>query len=219
MVKMYLVFCDYDGTLSDKKNNFIIDEKVKDFINKFKEKNPVFIVTGREERFIKRLAKGLEPSGWILENGTIFIYNNRKVLNVDDNWFDIREDLIRFLKNNNVNFSVGEVIIYIDNAMKYINLLNKISNVKVEWNRNNVMLLPKNVDKGSSILRFIKYFNLSGKIVVIGDAENDLSMFEVADIKVAVKNAVDALKIKADFITNKENGEGVIEFLTKLLSV
>jgi len=219
MVKMYLVFCDYDGTLSDKKNNFIIDEKVKDFINKFKEKNPVFIVTGREERFIKRLAKGLEPSGWILENGTIFIYNNQKVLNVDDNWFDIREDLIRFLKNNNVNFSVGEVIIYIDNAIKYINLLNKISNAKVEWNRNNLMLIPKNVDKGSSILRFIKYFNLSGKIVVIGDGENDISMFEVADIKVAVRNAVDALKIKADFITSKENGEGVIEFLTKLLSV
>ncbi|MEM4138926.1 MAG: phosphoglycolate phosphatase, partial [Sulfolobaceae archaeon] len=199
-------------------DNFFIKDSVKNFINEFKKKNPIFIVTGREEKFIKRLAKGLEPTGWILENGAIFIYNNQRILNVDDDWFQVREDVVKFLEANKVKFSLGEVIIYVDEASKYFDVLNKVSNAKIEWNRNNLMILPKNIDKGSSILKFIRRFNLNGKIVVIGDGENDLSMFKVADIKVAVKNAVDVLKYNADFITDKEDGEGVVEFLRFLSS-
>ncbi|MEM3681240.1 MAG: HAD hydrolase family protein, partial [Metallosphaera sp.] len=47
---------------------------------------------------------------------------------------------------------------------------------------------------------------------------NDEALFRVADIKVAVRNALSSVKEQADFITEKEDGEGVAELLDLILS-
>jgi len=60
---------------------------------------------------------------------------------------------------------------------------------------------------------YIKAINFRGKVIAVGDGENDLSMFSVADFKVAVANAVPEVKREADLVLSREDGEGVVELL------
>ena len=64
----------------------------------------------------------------------------------------------------------------------------------------------KNTNKGSAIasLPFKKE-----EIVAIGDAQNDLPMFEQAGIRLAMSNAVDELKEKADEIIGDNDSQSI----------
>ncbi len=55
--------------------------------------------------------------------------------------------------------------------------------------------------------------------IAIGDDNNDLSMFEQVGYKVAMENAIDSVKQKADEITLSNDEDGVAIFLDKLLKV
>ena len=49
--------------------------------------------------------------------------------------------------------------------------------------------------------------------VAVGDAENDLSLFGIAEIGVAVANAVPSVREHADLVLDKNNGAGVADLL------
>jgi len=49
----------------------------------------------------------------------------------------------------------------------------------------------------------------------VGDDLNDLTAFEVAGVKVAVKDAAVELKREADFVVPVKGGNGVIRHLTE----
>ena len=51
------------------------------------------------------------------------------------------------------------------------------------------------------------------KIVVFGDNLNDLSMFKVADVKIAVENAKEELKKFADLVIGSNDNDGVAKWL------
>ena len=57
------------------------------------------------------------------------------------------------------------------------------------------------------------------QVIAVGDAENDLDFFDFCGFKVAVGNAEDAVKAKADWIAIKEEGEGMVEFIREYLLV
>lgn len=59
--------------------------------------------------------------------------------------------------------------------------------------------------------------NKKEETIAIGDDNNDLSMFEQVGYKVAVDNAIDTVKEKADEITLSNDEDGVAVFLEKLL--
>lgn len=71
-------------------------------------------------------------------------------------------------------------------------------------------IVPKDVDKGKA-LRFLRerFGWRKEEIVVFGDNENDLFMFEEAGFRVAMGNAIDKLKEAADFVTLTNNDSGV----------
>ena len=50
---------------------------------------------------------------------------------------------------------------------------------------------------------------LPGATVAVGDGENDVALFAVAGVSVAVANAVDVLKARADVVLTRPNGKGV----------
>lgn len=52
------------------------------------------------------------------------------------------------------------------------------------------------------------------EVVAFGDNLNDLSMFEAADVKIAVGNAKDELKAAADIVIGCNDGDGVAEWLS-----
>lgn len=73
-------------------------------------------------------------------------------------------------------------------------------------------VMPKGANKASALKWLCDEKNIGCKnIMAFGDNYNDLDMINFAGIGIAVKNAVDEVKNKADYITlsNNENGVGV----------
>jgi len=70
-------------------------------------------------------------------------------------------------------------------------------------------------NKGTGIQRLSKYLGITNEnIAAIGDWHNDMEMFNVVGVKVAVANAINEIKYHADFICERTNDEdGVAEFL------
>ncbi|NEZ50041.1 Cof-type HAD-IIB family hydrolase [Clostridium botulinum] len=72
-----------------------------------------------------------------------------------------------------------------------------------------IEIMAKNIDKGYGLLKLARYLNIKDEeIMVIGDELNDIGMFRVAGMGVAMANANEEIKKLADFITlsNDENG-------------
>lgn len=66
-----------------------------------------------------------------------------------------------------------------------------------------------NVSKGNSVSTLSNYLNIpKEQILAIGDNINDISMFNVAGIGVAVSNAYDEVKESSDFVTENSAGDG-----------
>ncbi|EBV1760600.1 HAD family phosphatase, partial [Salmonella enterica subsp. enterica serovar Newport] len=71
-------------------------------------------------------------------------------------------------------------------------------------------LVPASVSKGSTLQILAERGILRpGTIMAIGDQENDLSLFAASDLRVAMGNALPALKQAAGYITADCREDGV----------
>lgn len=81
-------------------------------------------------------------------------------------------------------------------------------------NRGELMVLPAGVSKGSGLYQALGHLGLSfHNTVTIGDAENDLALFEMSELAVAVADAVEPLKAEADVVLAEPDGRGVASVL------
>lgn len=63
-------------------------------------------------------------------------------------------------------------------------------------------LLPKNATKGNATMQLAELLRIpQGRVIGVGDNENDLSLVEQSGVGIAVSNAIDEVKDVADFIT------------------
>ena len=120
-----------------------------------------------------------------------------------------------------------------DKIKNLIPKIDKVENVEIK-NRHNSLLDDKfkddktvfcdiantNSNKGNAVKKLLEILNISKEdTIAIGDDNNDLSMFEQVGYRVAVDNAIDIVKEKADEITLSNDEDGVAVFLEKLLMV
>jgi hydroxymethylpyrimidine pyrophosphatase-like HAD family hydrolase len=85
-------------------------------------------------------------------------------------------------------------------------------------NKGAVMVLPIGCDKGSGLRAALPELGVSlEEVVAVGDAENDLPFLHVSGRAVAVANALDEVKARADLVTEGARGAGVEELATRLL--
>ncbi len=74
----------------------------------------------------------------------------------------------------------------------------------------------KGVSKGNAIKILCDLYDIDREeVIAIGDNENDISMIEYAGMGIAVGNAAEALKAKADYITGDYLDDGVAEAIEK----
>lgn len=79
-------------------------------------------------------------------------------------------------------------------------------------------MVKKGVNKGNGIEKFCNELGIDlSECIAIGDNENDLSMFKKVGISVAMGNATDRIKSKANYIAKRNDENGVAEFLKMLL--
>lgn len=91
--------------------------------------------------------------------------------------------------------------------------------LQVIFNKGAVMILPSGVNKATGLASALKTLELSRHAVVaIGDAENDHAFLQFSRIGVAVDNALDALKQRAEIVTAGDHGQGVQQLIARLLA-
>jgi HAD superfamily hydrolase (TIGR01484 family) len=91
--------------------------------------------------------------------------------------------------------------------------------LQVIFNKGAVMVLPSGVNKATGLAAALAELGLSAHNAVgVGDAENDHALLMRCECGVAVANALPALKAKADLVTERDHGEGVIELIDRLLA-
>jgi HAD superfamily hydrolase (TIGR01484 family) len=90
--------------------------------------------------------------------------------------------------------------------------------LRVILNKGAVMVLPAGVDKATGLRAALEELALPPAAVVgIGDAENDEAFLLMSGCGVAVANALDSLKARADHVTVGEDGAGVREIVDLLI--
>lgn len=80
-------------------------------------------------------------------------------------------------------------------------------------------ILPKETSKGNALRKIKAIMGIrTEEIMVIGDAENDVSMFSEAAVSVAMENAIALLKENATFITKSCEESGVSYAISKFMN-
>jgi HAD superfamily hydrolase (TIGR01484 family) len=91
--------------------------------------------------------------------------------------------------------------------------------LQIIFNGHAVMVLASGVNKGSGLRAALRELGLSiHEAVGVGNGENDHSFLDLCECAVAVENAVDAVKAKADFTTAAPNGAGVVQLIDELIA-
>lgn len=71
-------------------------------------------------------------------------------------------------------------------------------------------LVPKGIDKAQSLLRLLENIHATpADLIAFGDGYNDLSMIELAAMGVAMDNAAEEVKAKANYVTASNEDDGV----------
>ena len=90
--------------------------------------------------------------------------------------------------------------------------------LQVILNKGSVMVLPSSVDKATGLSAVLEELSLPAKSIVgIGDAENDLNFLSICGWSVAVANALEEVKAKADYVTEGRASAGVREVIDRLV--
>lgn len=169
----------------------------------------------------------------IIQNDlTSIIYTNDKTL-----YFEGTTDAKKFLErfnNNYISIEKNELMSIVQDIIKITFIeknVEKVETVKASLNsiglaykldeseKNIYVLTNRNATKGLALKYLCNYLNIEEiSSIVFGDNYNDLSMFEVAGMSVAMKNAPNIVREKADKVTSYTNNEnGVVQFLTQTL--
>lgn len=84
--------------------------------------------------------------------------------------------------------------------------------------RGNLEVMNKGINKGNAIRILCELYGISNEeVIAIGDNENDLSMIEYAGMGIAMGNAAECLKEKADYITGDYQEDGVAQAIEKFI--
>lgn len=91
---------------------------------------------------------------------------------------------------------------------KYHCVFQKELYTKEQW----LEIMPLEASKSHAIAQLKKLLSCD-RLVVFGDGENDMDMFEIADEAYAVENAVAGLKAKATAVIGSNDSDGVARWL------
>ena len=231
---------DLDGTLLPYSD--IPNSKVVNSLRSLAKKNiPIIICSGRMHEGVSYYAKLMSLSfPQISDNGAkifnpindVVIYEakmdsneTKKILNQIDflnKSFFIGQSGKLLHTIENVDFtSISSITIRLSSFSEVEELKEKFSNnlisanislgSKNEWYIN---LTKKGVDKGSGIFNFCKIYGFDPKnFVAVGDGLNDISMFNMVGISVAMGQSTKEVKENADLVVGSVDDNGLLDVI------
>ncbi len=206
---------DFDRTITDEPG--VVNEEV---LREMKSLNkPLILVTGRTLSYTKTLYKKYPIWDCIIGENGCFVYvpSNGLTWNFTSDEFEKAKKLLKD-KHFPARFGSSVISVSLNDKEKLFKVGNHfINDLTFKINVDEIMVLPKGIDKGRSLRMTLDYFGIDPKnTVIVGDGENDVDLFTVPGYKVAVANAHEKLKAHADEVTKKPSTQGVLEIIGKL---
>lgn len=206
---------DFDGTLA-------IDGHVPPEVETALEQcrasgHVLFLVTGRRFETVTLGSLGDLFAGIVWENGAVLTHTASGETYLPFGQLDGR--LLKAIEEAGIPFERGLAIaatwVPHDQALWRI-LSAHGGSTSIEYNKSAVMVLPPGATKGAGLERLLTLCGLSSRnLAAFGDAENDLSMLTLAEVSVAVADAVPAVIQTCDVLTTAPGPQGVLEILRR----
>lgn len=140
------------------------------------------------------------------ENGTMARFRKETGLpNFVCNYRDVKEPIAKIIFGTDRE----EDMVAIERTLKEHPLSKKFDFIRSE--RTLFEILPKGVNKGLALSKLVEHLNVDvSKTIAVGDYNNDIGMFRVARLGIAVSNACKAARDAADIVTvsNEEHAIG-----------
>ncbi len=209
---------DYDRTLTDI-DLTLSRETIRAVDDASEAGLGIIIVSGRGVRFMLNLKNRFRKvDALVAENGAVIMCNGSVERLQEQNG----ERIATLLMEHHVPFVKGQVISYIQkghvhDAERAVLKMNGIA--KLVRNLDSGMVLPSGVDKDVGLLQALdKLGRRASETAVVGDGENDMSLFEGPFFRVALQNSVSQLTERAAAVTESSGGEGVRELIAAILA-
>lgn len=162
------------------------------------------------------------------ENGIMNVYHSRLKTVNEQVYYSERSGLPlkKFIEISDFYAHTSERVVYFsftgseEPLKKLYSLLGDISGINFTMYEDKfagtffLEIFSENASKAKTVSR-LKSMLGAEKVVAFGDNYNDISLFEAADISVAVSNAVPELKAAADFIVPNHDFCGVARFIAQ----
>ena len=214
MAFFQVVALDLDGTLTSRGD---LSAEALDAIDEVRRDGvAVILVSGRIAAELQaefpQITDHVDAS--VLENGAVAVVDGtaRALSTPVDAAFD------DVLTDRGVPHRRGEVLVAVDgeHAATVLEVIGELGlDCQMVRNRASLMVLPAGVTKGTGLCSVLRELNLSPhNAIAVGDAENDLSLFGMAEIGAAVANAVPSVRQHADLVLEAEDGAGIACLLT-----
>lgn len=209
-----VVAVDFDGTLTS--GGSVAPHAVEAIEQARRNGLAVVLVTGRTRAELQaefpQIADHVDAM--VLENGAVIVIEGRAHALAPP----VDGGLGQALAERGVPYRRGDVIFAVDgeHAATVIEVIGELGlDYQITRNRAALMVLPAGITKGTGLAAMLAEMNLSPhNTVAVGDAENDLSLFGIAEIGAAVADAVSSVRRNADIVLDKPDGAGVAELLT-----
>lgn len=156
-----------------------------------------------------------------LTDNIYYTYINKKNSNLDfirdiSSIEEIDEPVARmniFLKDKT---KVTDYYELIKSKYNYINcFIMQPSGSANKW----IVLNPKGVNKANALKELGKIENISlGEMIFFGDGLNDLEVIAEVGLGVAMRNALEEIKVKSKEVTETNNEDGIVKFLDRKLN-
>jgi phosphoglycolate phosphatase (TIGR01487 family) len=214
-VKFKVLACDFDGTLASEGQ---IGPSALEAIEKARQAGlKVILVTGRTFFELTRVCERLDLfDAVVAENGAVLYFPQNAMIR--DLGPAPSTRLLNELDQRGIYYQAGRVIVGTSRAdERGVREALEAAGVSRElvYNRAALMLLPAGIEKGQGVEYVLRSFGLSFQdALALGDAENDLALFEVCAWAACPGNAIPELKARADWIFSGENGESVAAAIT-----
>ena len=210
---------DYDGTLAAEG---VVRPATFEALERLRKSGRyVILVTGRELEDLRRVCPHFELFDRIVaENGALLYrpQTREEVVLAEPP----PPELAERLRDRRVPVSSGRVIVALREPHQHeaVEVIKQLGlETQVIFNKGAVMLLPSGVNKQTGLACALRELGLSARNTVsVGDAENDHAMLAASECGVAVANALESLKDRADLVTRGARGAGVEELIDRILA-
>jgi hydroxymethylpyrimidine pyrophosphatase-like HAD family hydrolase/energy-coupling factor transporter ATP-binding protein EcfA2 len=217
-MRYHALAADYDGTLA---HNGRVDDSTVTALRRLKETGrKLVLVTGRElDELLAIFPETALFDRVVAENGAL-LYNPGTKEEQPLAEAPPAEFLARLKASGVGPISFGQVIVatWEPHETTVLEVIRELAlELQVIFNKGAVMVLPSGVNKATGLSIALEELGLSPHNAVgIGDAENDHAFLALCECAVAVSNALDTVKQRADWTTVGDHGAGVDELMAAL---